>query len=82
VLRKKGFKDQKLTVQPDHDREYVLELSSTRRSGSSGKPDKDKPDKPVAPPTATKPAAAPEVPKNDPKAGAGKLRDLKDPFAN
>jgi len=77
TLKKRGYKDQKLRIAPDHDREYVLELASS--SHSSSKPSgRDKPPVAVAPePPKPKPEAKPPEPKP-----AGKLRDLKDPFAN
>jgi hypothetical protein len=72
VVRKKGFKDGKLHVTPDHDREYVVELPA---SGSSSHHER-----PTAKPVVATPEVKPE-PKPEPKP-AGKLRDLKDPFAN
>ncbi len=74
VLKKKGYKDTPLVVVADHDREYVPPMVSTHHSGST-KP-AGKSTAPVAAPVEVKP----EV-KAEPKP-AGKLRDLKDPFAN
>jgi hypothetical protein len=72
TLKKKGYADKKLTVTPDRDREFDVEL--TRRGSSSSSH------------AAPKPAARPEVKpapeaKPEPKP-AGKLRDLKDPFSS
>jgi serine/threonine-protein kinase len=70
-LRKKGFKEQKLKVSPDRSRDYVVELSAERKESH-----------PTAKPT-TKPAAVEAKPEAKPEVKpAGKLRDLKDPFAN
>jgi len=69
-IRKKGWKEGKLKVNPDHSRDYVVELVVERREHSSSKPPVAKP----APPE-TKPELKQEV------KPAGKLRDLKDPFA-
>jgi hypothetical protein len=76
VIRKKGYKDQKLRIVPDRSREYVLDLQSSRSSSSGSS-------KPTVKPSV-KPAVA-ETPKVEVKPEvkpAGKLRDLKDPFAN
>jgi hypothetical protein len=78
VVKKKGFKEQKLHVLPDRSREYVVELSAERHSGGSTRPSSSSSS------SSAKPAATPEPkaePKPEPKP-AGKLRDLKDPFAN
>jgi serine/threonine-protein kinase len=70
VLKKKGYKEQKLRVNPDRNREYVVELVAER---------KPTPSRAVSKPS---PAATEKAePKQDIKP-AGKLRDLKDPFAN
>ncbi len=74
VIRKKGYKDQKIRISPDRSREYVLELQSAHSSKPAAKPTV----KPIVKPVA-------ETPKPEPKPEvkpAGKLRDLKDPFAN
>jgi serine/threonine-protein kinase len=78
TLHKKGFKDYSLVVTPSKDRTYVPAL--LRAHEASGHPS-SKPavaQKPVVAPAA--PEAKPET-KPEPKP-AGKLRDLKDPFAN
>ena len=69
VLRKKGFKDSKIHVMPDRARDYKIDL--TKMSGGG------RPDRPV---TKSDPVAQPKL-MLDPKP-TGKLRDLKDPFAN
>jgi eukaryotic-like serine/threonine-protein kinase len=78
TIRKKGFKDQKLRIVPDHSREYVLDLQSSRSSSSSSKPTSKPTSKPAVGET-TKPKVEEVKPEVKP---AGKLRDLKDPFAN
>jgi serine/threonine-protein kinase len=74
VLKKKGYKDQKLRVSPDKSRDYVVELSAERKPSSGSRPSSPKPAtrEPEARQPETKTEAKP----------AGKLRDLKDPFAN
>jgi serine/threonine protein kinase len=71
VLKKKGYKDSSLKVTADKNHEYVVPLARAR-SGAS-------PTHPAVKPV--QPLAAPPEPKPEPKP-AGKLRDLKDPFAN
>jgi serine/threonine-protein kinase len=75
VLKKKGYKEAKLRVQPDRNREYVLDLQKASSSSSGTKVSLPKP--PPTPPPTT--ASKPPAPESKP---AGKLRDLKDPFAN
>ena len=75
VLKKKGYKEGKIHVQPDRNREYVLDLQ--KAGGTSGSVKSTQP-KTTTPP-ATTPATKPPTPESKP---AGKLRDLKDPFAN
>jgi len=78
VVKKKGYKDQKLRFAPDRNHDFVLPLQSAHHAGSA----------PVIVRPQTKPEAKPEVkpeakPEVKPEAKpAGKLRDLKDPFAN
>jgi hypothetical protein len=75
MLKKKGFKEQTLKIVPDKDHDYLVDLMSTPKPHApSAKTPKST--APAATPAAT-PAAKPEAPKP-----AGKLRDLKDPFAN
>jgi hypothetical protein len=74
TIKKKGYKDQKFRLTPDHNREYVIDLVSAR-SPSSGQSGKIK-EKPIYSVDKTPDTAKPEV------KPAGKLRDLKDPFAN
>jgi hypothetical protein len=76
VIKKKGFKDQPLEVVPDRPHEFVLTLLPTSHHSSS--PSRPSVRLPAAPPA---PAEAKPEPKSEPKP-AGKLRDLKDPFAN
>ena len=77
TLKKKGYKEQTLHVVPDRDHDFVADLMS------AGKPH----ERPVgktpksSAPTVAAPVAAPEKKPEAPKP-AGKLRDLKDPFAN
>jgi hypothetical protein len=73
TLKKKGFKDQPLKLAADKDHEYVVPLLAAHHSSGPSKPPKGNVPVVAAP-------AAPE-PKPEPKP-AGKLRDLKDPFAN
>jgi serine/threonine-protein kinase len=74
-LRKKGYREQKLRVSPDRSRDYVVELAVEQRK-----------EKPASSRPAARPAAAPveaKQPEAKPEVKpAGKLRDLKDPFAN
>jgi eukaryotic-like serine/threonine-protein kinase len=75
VVKKHGFQDKPLTVVVDRNHDYEFAMTSVHHGGSS-KPT------PVAKPTS--PLVAPAVPA-EPKPEAkpaGKLRDLKDPFAN
>ncbi|HEY7955499.1 MAG TPA: serine/threonine-protein kinase [Polyangia bacterium] len=73
TIKKRGFHDYRLTVAPDRNREYVVELTPLRRPERPSK--SSKPAKQSSTSTATQ-SAKPEV------KPAGKLRDLKDPFAN
>jgi hypothetical protein len=76
TLKKKGFKDQVLKVTPDKDHDYVFDMVAQKTHTASPRPAV----KSTAPATATPtPATKPEA--GTPKP-AGKLRDLKDPFAN
>jgi serine/threonine-protein kinase len=81
TLKKKGFRDQSLKVTPDKNHHYLADLlPASRAKPAPAKPAAAKPARPEAPAAATpaKPAAPePAAPK-----AAGKLRDLKDPFAN
>ncbi len=76
TIRKRGFKEKALPIVPEKDRNFEVELKKDSSAPSGKSTPTAKPDK------ATKPAAEvkPE-PKSEPKP-AGKLRDLKDPFAN
>ncbi len=77
VVKKKGYKDQKLRFAPDRNHDFVLPLLSARssRPAVTARPQ----------PVTARPEPKVE-PKPEPKAQdakpAGKLRDLKDPFAN
>jgi serine/threonine-protein kinase len=79
TLRKKGYKDQPLHVVADRDHDFVADLLAEQQRHH-----------PAAAKPAAKPAAAPPVVAAPPKPAepppapkpAGKLRDLKDPFAN
>jgi hypothetical protein len=85
TLKKKGFRDQTLKVTPDKNHHYLADLLPAGRvkpagggkSAGGGKPARAA--EPAAPAAASSkpPAAEPASPK-----AAGKLRDLKDPFAN
>jgi hypothetical protein len=72
VLRKKGYKDHKLTVQPDANREYEAPLIAARH-GSTGR------SSPVAPP---KPAAEDATQAKPDKAPVKHIGDLKNPFGD
>jgi serine/threonine-protein kinase len=75
TIRKKGYKDQKLHVVPDRNREYVVPMQPVGHHGPPPKPQVT-----VKPESTPKPETKPETkPEAKP---AGKLRDLKDPFAN
>ena len=76
ALKKKGYKEQTLKVVPDKDHDFLVDLmSAARPHAPAAKPSRSS--APVASPTAAPAAPKPEQPKP-----AGKLRDLKDPFAN
>jgi len=75
VVKKKGFKDKPLPVVADRNHDFEFALDSAHHSGSSKPTVVAKPTAPVAAPVA------PAEPKAEAKP-AGKLRDLKDPFAN
>jgi hypothetical protein len=72
VLKKKGYKDAPLKVSADKNHEYVVPLARMHSSG------------PARPPLVkTSPVTAPPPAESKPEPKpAGKLRDLKDPFAN
>ena len=74
VIKKKGFKEHKLRISPDRSREYVVELPS---AAAAARPHTSSRPLPAPPPPVEK---APEA--KPPTQPAGKLRDLKDPFAN
>jgi len=77
MLKKKGYREQPLRVVPDKDHDFVADLMpATRPSHASGKTTRS-----TAPVSAPPVATPKETPKESPKP-AGKLRDLKDPFAN
>ncbi len=77
TLKKKGWKDQPLKIVPDRNHDFLADLAplpkahATTPHAVAAKP------APVAP----TPAAKPPEP-TPPNKAAGKLRDLKDPFAN
>jgi serine/threonine protein kinase len=72
ILKKKGYKDAPLPVMANKNHEYVVPMVRMK-SGSAPSRPTVKPSTPVAaPPVEAKPETKP----------AGKLRDLKDPFAN
>ena len=74
MLKKKGYKEQTLKVVPDKDHDFLVDLMSAAKPHAPAA----KPTKSSAPTVAAPaPAPKPETPKP-----AGKLRDLKDPFAN
>jgi serine/threonine-protein kinase len=76
TLKKRGYKDQTLKIVPDKDHDYLADLmSAARPHAASAKAPKS------SAPTAAAPVAAPAAKPEAPKP-AGKLRDLKDPFAN
>jgi hypothetical protein len=77
TLKKKGFKEQKLRLQPDRNREYVIEMVKEHGTSSHASP-ASRPEPAAAKPAAPQPAPEPKVEAKP----AGKLRDLKDPFAN
>jgi serine/threonine-protein kinase len=78
TLKKKGYKDQSLKVVPDRDHDFVADLMSAAKPHERPVAKTPKSTAPVATPTvAPPPEKKPEAPKP-----AGKLRDLKDPFAN
>jgi serine/threonine-protein kinase len=86
VVRKKAYKDYKVEVTPDRDREFVFDLqkdrghsSSSSSSGSSSSSVRPLPRLSGGSDTS-EPAAAPPKPATPPKSN-GKLRDLKDPFS-
>jgi serine/threonine-protein kinase len=83
-LKKKGWKEQTLKIVPDKDHDYLADLTpaqhthtSSAQKGQGTGPKGTRPSalKPAV--GATTPPAKPDAPK-----AAGKLRDLKDPFAN
>jgi serine/threonine-protein kinase len=79
TLKKKGYKDALLKVVPNRDHDFVNDLvAAAHGHATSPRPARPEPAavKPAAKPEPAKPAEAP-APKP-----AGKLRDLKDPFAN
>ena len=78
VMKKKGFKDQPLRIVADKDHDYLSDLTAIAHSHPSSGSKTPKSSAPTVATPAEKPATAkPETPKP-----AGKLRDLKDPFAN
>jgi eukaryotic-like serine/threonine-protein kinase len=77
VMKKKGFKDQPLKIVADKDHDYLSDLTAIAHSHPSAVKTPKSTTPTVATTPAEKPAAKPEQPKP-----AGKLRDLKDPFAN
>jgi hypothetical protein len=74
VLRKHGYKDREVQVTPDKDRAYDVDLVAVGKPGGHRAP--------VAKPAPAPPAPAPTAPPHPTAKPAGKLRDLKDPFAN
>jgi eukaryotic-like serine/threonine-protein kinase len=76
MLKKKGYKEQTLKIVPDKDHDYLADLMSASKPHSPSAARTPKSTAPAATPAVT-PAPKPEAAKP-----AGKLRDLKDPFAN
>ena len=76
-LKKAGYKDREIEVTPDKDRSYEFELGAAVKkpaathNGGSSKPS----DQPKSTPQGNR-LTSPSKP------GAGKLRDLKDPFGD
>jgi serine/threonine-protein kinase len=81
TLKKKGYADKKLSVVPDHDREFDVELRKSGHDHSATPRAAAPPRNAIASPAAT-PDPTPPPPKPAEPKPAGKLRDLKDPFAN
>jgi hypothetical protein len=75
TLKKRGYKEQKLEVVPDKDHDFLADLMPAAKPHTPSKPVKST--APAATPTQATPDKKPDQPKP-----AGKLRDLKDPFAN
>ncbi len=74
-LKKKGWRDETLKIVPDKDHDFLADLQpASRPHAPSTRAAKSTAPVVAAPPTL---APKPEAPKP-----AGKLRDLKDPFAN
>jgi serine/threonine-protein kinase len=78
MIRKHGWREQPLKIIPDKDHDFVADLMpAAKTSHPSGKAPKS------SAPTATAPTAPKaDTPAKDAPKPAGKLRDLKDPFAN
>jgi serine/threonine-protein kinase len=77
TLKKKGYKDQQLRVLPDRDHDFVADLlAAPTHHGAT------KPARPSAPAVAKPAEPAPKPAEPAAPKPAGKLRDLKDPFAN
>jgi serine/threonine-protein kinase len=73
TLRKKGFKEEKISLVNDRNHDFVVPLLPLKKSAPAKAPIASKSQAPAPPEkTAEPPAVKP----------AGKLRDLKDPFAN
>ena len=77
TLKKKGYKDQALKLVADKDHDFVTDLMALAKPHAPARPTV-KSTAPVASPAPT--AAKPDAPSS--AKPAGKLRDLKDPFAN
>ncbi len=77
ALKKKGYKEQTLKLVPDKDHDFLVDLMSVAKPHAAPA----HPPKPAAP-TVAAPQPKPDAPKPDQPKPAGKLRDLKDPFAN
>jgi serine/threonine-protein kinase len=76
TLKKKGYRDQPLKVIPDRNHDFLADLLPAAKAHAPARPAHAASAPVVAPPPPSKPAEpAPSKP-------AGKLRDLKDPFAN
>jgi tRNA A-37 threonylcarbamoyl transferase component Bud32 len=79
VMKKHGYKDQPLKIVADKNHDYLSDLTALPHSRPSGGGSKTP--KSTAPTVAT-PAEKPPAAKSEQPKPAGKLRDLKDPFAN
>ncbi len=80
TLKKRGYKDYPLPVVPNQDRSFQADLVADKKGSSSSAKPSVSTAKPTG--TTTKPVAE-SKPEGKPETKpTGKLRDLKDPFAN